>query len=537
MSLIVPGARKGGSRAGIALDGTRMSTFISEPGTRLGGRYRLEDRISASDGWSAWKAIDETLARAVTVLTFAPGFPRIGDAVTAARAASRLTDVRLAQVFDVEENWDQAYVVMEWVAGDSLNDMLADGPLDPGQSAEIIAEGAEALASAHAAGVAHLCLTPGSLRWTSGGGVKVVGLGIDAALSGTTADDPELADTWGLGKLLYAALTAHWPGDGWPALPQAPRSPDGRPCSPRQVLAGVPSAVDDITCQALFQDGRGGGPPLTSPAMLAGALSHVIPAPVAPLPALPQHQAGPEWDETPPGRPYWQQAPEPPRRGPRPAPRRPRGRSRASALMLALGAVLVVALVGIGVWVLGHHHSSTNGSTGPPTHSSSSASSATLLAPVSAHGFDPLSSPSDDPQNENDQLARFAIDSNPSTFWNTQFYVGSPVFGGLKTGTGLILDMGRKVKLASVQVTFGSIPGADVQIKVGNSNVRAPSVMSSFTTVASATDVAGVHTFTVHSSATGQYVLIWFTKLPPQTAGSTSQFEAKIYNVIVRGTH
>src|SRR5947208_2860317 len=93
-----------------------MSTFISEPGTRLGGRYRLEDRISASGGWSAWKAIDETLARPVTVLTFAPGFPRIREVVTAARAASRLTDARLAQVFDVEENWDQAYVVMEWVA-------------------------------------------------------------------------------------------------------------------------------------------------------------------------------------------------------------------------------------------------------------------------------------------------------------------------------------------------------------------------------------------------------------------------------------
>ena len=154
-----------------------MSTFISEPGTRLGGRYRLEDRISAGDGWSAWKAIDETLARPVTVLTFAPGFPRIREVVTAARAASRLTDARLAQVFDVEENWDQAYVVMEWVAGDSLHDMLADGPLEPGQSAEIIAEGAEALASAHAAGVAHLGLTPGSLRWTNGGGVKVVGPG------------------------------------------------------------------------------------------------------------------------------------------------------------------------------------------------------------------------------------------------------------------------------------------------------------------------------------------------------------------------
>jgi hypothetical protein len=66
-----------------------MSTFISEPGTRLGGRYRLEDRVNASAGWSAWKAIDETLARPVAVLTFAPGFPRIREVVTAARAASR----------------------------------------------------------------------------------------------------------------------------------------------------------------------------------------------------------------------------------------------------------------------------------------------------------------------------------------------------------------------------------------------------------------------------------------------------------------
>jgi len=519
-----------------------MSTFISEPGTRLGGRYRLEDRISAGGGgWSAWKAIDETLARPVTVLTFAPGFPGIREVITAARAASRLTDARLAQVFDVEENWDQAYVVMEWVAGDSLHDMLADGPLDPGQSAEIIAEGAEALASAHAAGVAHLCLTPGSLRWTSGGGVKVVGLGIDAALSGTTADDPALADTWGLGKLLYAALTAHWPGEGWPALPPAPQSPDGRPCSPRQVRAGVPSAIDDITCRALFQDGRS-GPAMTSPAALAGALARVVPAPIAPPPALPlHHQAGPDWDETPPGvqtgQPYWQTAPQPPRRG-TPPPRRPGDGPRASGIMLAIGAVLVVLLIGVGVWILGHRGSQSH-SGSQPTHSqsSSAASPVTALAPVGAGGFDALSTSAEDPGNENDQLAKFAIDSSPSTFWNTQFYLGNPVFGGTKAGTGLILDMGRPVRLSSVQVTFGSIPGGDVQIKLGDSNSRAPSTLSSFTTVASATDVAGTHTFTVDSKATGRYVLIWFTKLPPQSAGSANRFEAKVYNVTVRGSH
>src|SRR6266496_1760728 len=164
-----------------------MSTFISEPGTRLGGRYRLEDRIAAAGGWAAWKAIDEILARAVTVFTFAPGFPRIREVVTAARAASRLTDARLTQVFDVEDDWDRAYIVMEWAAGEPLDDLLAAGPLEPSRGASIVAEAAAALSVAHAAGLAHLCLVPGSLRWTPGGGVKIVGLGIDAALTGCPA--------------------------------------------------------------------------------------------------------------------------------------------------------------------------------------------------------------------------------------------------------------------------------------------------------------------------------------------------------------
>ena len=205
--------------------------------------------------------------------------------------------------------------------------------------------------------------------------------------------------------------------------------------------------------------------------------------------------------------------------------------------MLGIGAVLVVVLVGIGVWILGHRGSPSQGGP-PPTHSASSSasSSASVLRPVTAHGFDALSSSSDDPGNENDQLANLAIDGNPSTSWNTQFYIGDPVFGGTKNGTGLILDMGRQVRLSSVRVTFGSIPGADVQIKLGNNNTRAPSTLSSFKTVASATNVAGTHTFAVHSSATGRYVLIWFTKLPPQSPGSSNRFEAKIYNVVVRGS-
>ena len=51
--------------------------------------------------------------------------------MTAARAASRLSDPRMAQVFDVEDAGGQPYIVLEWVGGDSLTELLDSGPLDP----------------------------------------------------------------------------------------------------------------------------------------------------------------------------------------------------------------------------------------------------------------------------------------------------------------------------------------------------------------------------------------------------------------------
>src|SRR6202167_4678021 len=192
-----------------------MSTYTSEPGTRLAGRYRLVDQMVTGNGWTMWKAIDETLARPVSVLTFASGFPRVTQVVTAARAASRLTDPRMAQVFDVEDG-GQAYIVLEWVGGDSLTDLLDAGPLDLARACSLIYEATRAVAGAHAVGQAHLRLTPDTLRWTRGSGIKITGLGVDAALAGdglTGADayDPSVADTIALAGLLYAALTGYWP--------------------------------------------------------------------------------------------------------------------------------------------------------------------------------------------------------------------------------------------------------------------------------------------------------------------------------------
>jgi hypothetical protein len=110
------------------------------------------------------------------------------------------------------------------------------------------------------------------------------------------------------------------------------------------------------------------------------------------------------------------------------------------------------------------------------------------------------------------------------------------VFGGLKQGTGLLLDMGKQVSLRSVQVTFGPEAGANVAIMVGNNNSISPQGLASFTRVAKLKDVgAGTTTFQTSGSAKGRYVLIWFTKLPP-LQGSSNQFEAFISNVAVRGS-
>jgi hypothetical protein len=511
-----------------------MSTFISEPGTRLGGRYRLEDRVNAAAGWVAWKAIDETLARAVTVVTFAAGFPRVREVLTAARAASRLTDARLAQVFDVEDDWDNAYIIMEWAAGETLGDMLAAGPVEPVAGARIIAEAAAALSVAHAAGLAHLCLTPESLRWTSGGGVKVTGIGMDAALSGTTAEDPALADTHGLGRLLYATLTGMWPGPDYAALPPAPFT-DGHPRRPRQVRAGVPAALDDVACQAMQVPGRDGSV-LDTPGQLARALAAELPPEDIP-------PASPVTRPRPAGRPgdgeYWADGGAPSTqqdwRGPR-SPRRqapPRGGS-SRARLAVIGVLALVVVVGVAAAAAsflnknGPSHSATSGG---HHHHVTTAPKITTLVPLTAHGFDALN-PNGDPPDENSFEAGNILDHNPAG-WSSQQY-DSAAFGRLKTGTGLIFDMGKPVRLSSVAVQFGKATGANVQILLGDSDIRSPANEQHMTPVASANGVSGSYTFPVSSTATGRYLVIWFTQLPP---GPNGRFMAQVFSIKVTGAY
>ena len=531
-----------------------MSTFTSEPGTRLAGRYRLVDQVAAGSGWTMWKAMDETLARPVSVLTFAPGFPRIPQVVTAARAASRLTDPRLAQVFDVEDGGDPAvsppganaaYVVLEWVGGETLTDLLADGPLDPGRACALLADAARALAGAHAAGQAHLRLAPEALRWTRSSGVKITGLGIDAALAGddltaTSESDPAVTDTKDLAALLYAALTGYWPGESQTGLPPAPTSDaDGTVCTPRQVTADVSPAIDGVVCRALLQRPGRQGQPISTPGAFADALGSVAPPVPLPEPAparydYPDHRGYGGYPPNPDDPGSWSL---PDRRGgPTPyqghyqTPRRG-GASRAAIIVVIALVVVAVAATG---WVISSslHKSGGNQAGGKPSAKASNAPAAsTVLTPVSDSTFNIFGT-----DNEDGADAPLAIDSKPGTFWATDSYKAYPKFGNLKSGTGLIIDMGRAVRLNQVEVQFGTDGSTTAEIYLGNSNAMSKTALNNFTKVAPAATASGDHVYTINSSATGRYVLIWLTGDLPAMPDSPGQYQARIYNVVVRGS-
>jgi hypothetical protein len=239
---------------------------------RLGGRFRLDERVTAAGRLSLWKATDELLCRPVTMHLLPRGTPVPAHVVEAVRAAARVSDARLATIYDTDCSTEDPYIVSEWTRGTHLEDLVLSGLPSPALAAAMIADAADALAVAHQAGRPHLCLGPRSLRWDTASGLKITGLGIDAALSGTDAPDPAAADTMALARMLYALLTGFWPGEEPTALPAAPRH-KGHVYTPRQVRAGVPGVLDAITCYAMA---LGAGRSALTPAGLAMALHSVL---------------------------------------------------------------------------------------------------------------------------------------------------------------------------------------------------------------------------------------------------------------------
>lgn len=128
-------------------------------------------------------------------------------------------------------------------------------------------------------------------------------------------------------------------------------------------------------------------------------------------------------------------------------------------------------------------------------------------------------------QGDSPQLARQALAGKAAAPWHSDWYT-TPHFGNLQSGTGLLLDMGRKVTITSARITLGNSTGADLVLRIGNSPA-----LASLAPAAHANRTGGVVQLKT-APTRGRYVLVWFTRLPPDHAGT---FQVSVYHIKLRG--
>ncbi|MFF9057447.1 serine/threonine-protein kinase [Streptomyces sp. NPDC014882] len=214
----------------------------------LAGRYRLGDVLGRGGMGTVWRAEDETLGRTVAVkeLRF-PG--NIDDeekrrlitrTLREAKAIARIRNNSAVTVFDVVEEDDRPWIVMELVEGKSLAEVIReDGVLEPRRAAEVGLAILDVLRSAHREGILHRDVKPSNVLIAEDGRVVLTDFGIaqvegDPSITSTgmlvgapSYISPErarghkpgpAADLWSLGGLLYAAVEGTPPYDKGSAI-------------------------------------------------------------------------------------------------------------------------------------------------------------------------------------------------------------------------------------------------------------------------------------------------------------------------------
>ena len=144
----------------------------------------------------------------------------------------------------------------------------------------------------------------------------------------------------------------------------------------------------------------------------------------------------------------------------------------------------------------------------------------TLVA-VSAVAFGPHGTADGD----NPQIAARVL-TDPAMGWVSQWYA-TPSFGDLKQGTGLLLDLGRTVTVTTVTLTLGSPPGTSLELRLG----AAPD-LTALPVAATGTATRDQLSLPLASPAKARYVLLWFTRLPPDDAGTYQLF---VHQVAIQG--
>ncbi len=206
----------------------------------LDGRYHVLERIAAGGMGEVFLAQDAVLAREVAIkvlhrsLASDPGF--VDRFRREARAAATLNHPNIVAVYDWGAVDGIYYMVMEYVRGRSVRDLLnVDGPLAPAQAAEIVRQTLLALEHAHEKGIVHRDLKPENILLTTDGTVKLTDMGLARAFADAKAThagavtgtvqylapeqirgepaDPR-SDLYSLGIVTYELLTGRLPFEG-----------------------------------------------------------------------------------------------------------------------------------------------------------------------------------------------------------------------------------------------------------------------------------------------------------------------------------
>lgn len=240
---------------------------MSTSGELLDGRYRLGTLLGRGGMSDVFRAVDEVNSTDVAIkIVRSPDTEYAQRLAQEAQALRRFSHPGLVQLFESGVNGDMAYLVMEFVDGPSLDQILRNGPLTTAETASIGSSLADALAYAHAQGVVHRDVKPANILLGADGLARLTDFGIarlvdtsTLTLTGTmlgtaTYMAPEQlenhavgpsADVWALGIVLLECLTGERVYAGTPnevlalRLSGPVKLPDGLPVPWKLLLTGM----------------------------------------------------------------------------------------------------------------------------------------------------------------------------------------------------------------------------------------------------------------------------------------------------------
>jgi serine/threonine protein kinase len=238
------------------------------------GQYRVLDCLGRGGMGTVYRATDETLQRDVALKILHPVFEDSSVRFRREAAAlARLNHAGIAAIYELLEDGDQLVMVMEFVRGQTLQDLIDHvGPFSPQRAADVCMQVLAALEHAHSAGVVHRDLKPGNLMLTENGFIKIMDFGIArvdgsahltsaGAMMGTPAYmAPEQvlghaidarADLYAMGVIFYRLISAELPFRAETPFDMAQSQVNDPPTPIEQVRSNVPAWVGDIVTRAL----------------------------------------------------------------------------------------------------------------------------------------------------------------------------------------------------------------------------------------------------------------------------------------------